>query len=259
MFRSTLAAVTTRTLNLAARAVCAQGRLLGGIYERAWPILGIPFFDHRFDYLRGPRHWFWCERGVLGNQIIRPGHFVLDVCCGDGFYSGVFYGSRAAAVDGLDSDPAAIRFARKHYERGNVRFYLLDAVSDPFPREDYDVVILFSAISTLDPDAGVRLLRKIALCTRKRSGVLLGSTPILESRDQSDFSRLPNQFVSTSQLECFLKVHFRNIDLWCSQWPRGRVEAYFRCSDGIAVSDDELQVAVASYRDAITAPKPGSP
>ena len=68
-------------------------------YVRLWSGLGKPWFDHRFDYLRGPEYIWWQERGVLGNFSIPEGSSILDLCCGDGFYDKHYFSRRAARID----------------------------------------------------------------------------------------------------------------------------------------------------------------
>src|ERR1700757_133891 len=89
------------------------GRGLARAYAWIWGRLELRWFDHRFDFLQGPRSWYWQERGVLGRQSIAEGGMVLDLCCGDGFYDSVYFGDRAGTLHAVDREPEVIQLARK--------------------------------------------------------------------------------------------------------------------------------------------------
>lgn len=243
------------SLDWAARAVLWQGKFVGWLYSRLWPILGVSWFDHRFDYLLGPGYWYWSERGVLGAQAIQEGDSVLDLCCGDGLFSALFYGVKAGHVDAVDRDARAIALARRRYARSKISYSVADAVVDEFPGSGYNVVFLFSAIEHFSAEAGARLLQKIGNSLCVKGGVLLGSTPLVTTRGGHNFEH-DNEFLSAEQLRSFLSSHFKSVELWCSPWPRGRMEGYFRCREPIALNDrdihEELERYHASFLDVAT-------
>jgi SAM-dependent methyltransferase len=235
------------SLDLAARIVFLQGRLVSWLFCRLMPILGVTWFDHRFDHLRGPSNWYWSERGVLGAQLICSGDTVLDLCCGDGLFSALFYSVKANHVDALDRDRRAIALAWRRYRKANVKFLVADVVADEFPRPDYSVALFFSAIEHFSAEAGSRVLQRIAASLAKTNSVLLGSTPIVATRGGHNFEH-DNEFLSMEQLKCFLSSHFGSIELRCSPWPGGRVEGYFRFRVPILLDEQDLQKDLTNYQ-----------
>lgn len=218
------------------------GSLVGYLYLRSWPTRNLPFYDHRFDYLEGPSNWYWQERGVLGAKTIPSGGKVLDLCCGDGTYSGNYYSVRAGHIDAIDRNPSALRLARSRYHAQNVTWIDADVLSDPFPASDYDVVMLFAAIEHFSVKNGTTLLAKI-VNSLKATGTLIGSTPIFAEEGGHNVEH-DNEFFSMENLIGFLEPHFGHIDTWTSDW-RGRVDAYFVCSNPKVVPAEKVDGLIA--------------
>jgi len=122
-------------LNFLGQIALRFGSIIGILYTKSWGFLNISWFNHLFDHLCGPSNWHWYERGILGYRIIRPGDIVLDLCCGDGIYSGLFYSQRAKFVDAIDRDDRALSYARRRYQRDNVQFNKMDVINEDFPKK----------------------------------------------------------------------------------------------------------------------------
>jgi len=218
------------------------GSLVGYLYLRSWPTRNLPFYDHRYDYLEGPSNWYWQERGVVGAKTIPSGGKVLDLCCGDGTYSGIYYSSRAGHVDALDRNPSALSLARRRYRLPNVSWIDADVLASPFPSSDYDVVMLFAAIEHFSVANGTTLLAKIAK-SLKPTGTLIGSTPIFAEEGGHNMEH-DNEFFSMSYLTGFMEPHFGHIETWTSDW-RGRIDAYFQCTIPKVIGDDAVNKVIA--------------
>lgn len=229
-----------------AQAFLAIGRCVGWTYRAAWGYSGLSWYDHRADFFFGPANWHWSERGVLATRLIPDGGRVLDLCSGDGIYSGLFYSLRALHVDAVDIDDKALGIARRRYMRPNVIFHRGDIVRDPFPGDDYDVVCMFAGIEHFAPDAGMRLLQKIAKALAGRDAVFIGSTPIFPHRGGFNPDH-ENEFLDLDDLRRFLEPHFESVDLWISPWPRKRSESYFECRGPRVLSEDKFMAATAAY------------
>lgn len=219
-----IAAPVRSAIGVAADTHLAIGRVIAKGY--VWSILGTSWTDHRVDYLRGPKNWFWQERGILGCREIKLGDEVLDLSCGDGFFSKYYYAYKAGRVDAIDRDRRAIAIARRGAP-GNVSFFVQDA-SSPFPSREYDVVLWFAAIEHLTAPDGLTILQKISDVIGPRNGLLFGSTDIHPHSPLSNFEH-KNEFQSEGQLEEFLAQVFPSITLWQSPWPTDRQEWYFWC------------------------------
>lgn len=150
-------------------------------FRREWLWTDRPphFFDHRigaFDLAFGSAKsgaypWF---RAFFAAEVIREGDVLLDIGSGDGFFTARFLAPRCRTVDGIDVDPAAIERARRTNDAPNVRYHLSDAVTEPFPHEQYDVIVWDGAIGHFSPQASKELLAKIGRALAP-DGIFCGS------------------------------------------------------------------------------------
>ena len=132
---------------------------------------------------------------------------VLDIGCGDGFFARRFFAPRASHVDAVDVEPSAIKHARRHNAASNVSYALLDATSDHFPRDRYDVIVLDGALGHFRPDVTARLLEKIhdALAPE---GAFAGSESLgIEGSDHHQF------FETLGDLRALFAPTFKHVQL----------------------------------------------
>ena len=136
------------------------------------------WFDHQLDvYWQWParRRSSFLERGVLSSLAINDGARVLDLCCGDGFYTARFYAPRAASVIGLDANPAAIAHAHRVNPAPNVQFVLGDVLG-ALPAGPFDNVIWDGALPHFSEHDVQRILTSVRHALRP-GGVLSGQVP----------------------------------------------------------------------------------
>ena len=219
-------------------------KAVGNAYGMSWDRFHLPYFEHEFDYLRGPEHWYWTERGVFGAKLISAGDKVLDIGCGDGTYSGLFYSLEAAQVDALDRDPTALAIAQTKHAKSNIQYFECDILESPFPNQHYDVAFMFAVIEHLSVEGGHRLLQKIAsVLTDSPRAAFLGSTPLAKTFSFSNYEH-DNEFFSLDYLQQFVSVHFEEVNAWVSNWPGGRLECYFECHKPRILSLQALSEAI---------------
>jgi ubiquinone/menaquinone biosynthesis C-methylase UbiE len=102
---------------------------------------------------------------------VPAGGRVLDLPCGDGFYSLCFARRLAAgggSVVAADLSPAFLRLARRVYTRGRrpaapVEFVSADAYALPFPDDSFDAVWCAQSLITFadDPVTALREMRRV--------------------------------------------------------------------------------------------------
>jgi SAM-dependent methyltransferase len=191
------------------------------------------FFEHRggifrFAFSDFPAGPFPYSRGFLGAQVIRSGDVLLDIGCGDGFFTRRFFAPRCSHVDALDVEPSAIAYARACHAAPNISYHLADATLSEWPLNSYDVVVWDGALAHFPADTTARMLQKIALVIGEE-GVLIGSESLgHEGTDHLQF------FETLGQLRAALAPHFKYVALREEQYPLAdgtlRYEAYWRCS-----------------------------
>jgi len=168
-------------------------------------------------------------RGFYAAECIRPGDRLLDIGCGDGFFSKRFLAQAGGRVDALDIDPIALAVARRHNSDPNVRFWLVDATQGPFPSKQYEVVIWDGALAHFPEETTQGMLHKISTVLSP-SGIFLGS----ESLGRGDHGH--RQFFDhLEDLEKSLRPHFAHSILreWTYPINGGdhlRREAFWRCA-----------------------------
>jgi SAM-dependent methyltransferase len=137
------------------------------VFIRDWQLeaRGRPqFFKHAMNLATwpfDPARWAFAARGVHPREAMKRGCKVLDLCCGDGAYSRLFFADIAGRIDAVDRDPHAISYARKYHPAANVFYEELDIVRQPFPSGDYDVVVWNAAICYFSESDIRSVLRKI--------------------------------------------------------------------------------------------------
>lgn len=218
-------------------------RLLGGHFDRkfrrVWGRRGeLPhFFDHRktlFDFAYGkvPRPVHLLARAYYTAELLRPFDQVLDIGCGDGFLTARYYSPLCGKIDALDIDVPAIEAARRKHSVPNVRFFLCDAVAEPFPQPSYDVIAWDGALGHFAPDTTALMMAKIAHALTA-DGVFVGSESLgREGHDHLQF------FEQADDLQEVLKQHFREVRTKTLTYTITggivRREIYWRCSQNPA-------------------------
>jgi len=158
------------------------------------------------------------EPGILAIHLKRyefalpycGGKDVLDAACGVGYGTAVLSESARRAV-GVDRDPAAIAYARMHYERSNTEFLERDLNRLEFPDESFDVVCSFETIEHLDEHE--RFLADVRRLLRP-AGLFIVSTPRVDETTASPANPFHRVEFSREDFERLLSRFFANIDIY---------------------------------------------
>lgn len=197
------------------------------------------FFDHQMNFFDlafakdppDPRAFY---RAFYNSEMIQDGDSVLDIGCGDGFFTKRFYSRRASHVDAIDIEPSAIRAAGRYNRGANISYSMRDAVHVPFPNsspEGYDVVIWDSALGHFASESTAVMLKKIAASLRP-AGVFAGSESLgaREGKDHLQF------FETVDDLANLFRPYFKHIYMRTIEYELPfpgllRLEACWRCSN----------------------------
>ena len=181
------------------------------LFIRDWQLeaRGRPqFFKHAMNLAHwpfDPARWAFTARGVYARESMRRGCKVLDLCCGDGAYSRLFFADIARQVDAVDLDEYALDYARKYHAAPAVRFHRLDIVNQPLPDRDYDVVVWNAAICYFsEPDIRV-VLDKIIAASRPDMQ-LIGMLP--QAHGWIDHK---TEFATAAEVENYLRQFFSEV------------------------------------------------
>lgn len=217
-------------------------RMLGALYRsqfrRSWVYNTTepPHFyyqrwnGYRFAYGDGDRNPYCFTRGFLALEVIRSGDRLLDIGCGDGFFTNTFYSPRCKEIDAIDIEPSAIETAKRLNASDKIRYRLLDAVNEPFPGKDYDVIVWDGAIGHFAAGDLAAVLDKV-VSTLAPGGVFVGSESLgTEGSDHLQF------FHTEAQLAEVFRPYFKRVMVRTVEYRIGngkmRREAYWRCSQG---------------------------
>jgi SAM-dependent methyltransferase len=202
----------------------------------AWQVYGEPHFTIHsgglFDLLDGKmgQGIYSLTRAFLSAEVIGNGNQVLDIGCGDGGLTKRFYAPRAGHVDAIDIEESAINYAVRHNPAPNIAYRRLDAVTEPFPRSSYDVIVFDGAIGHFTRDGSAAVLKKISSALTPR-GIFCGSESIgAEGLDHLQI------FHTGDDLRSLLQEQFRHVRIKQQKYPiplmsSDRIEAYWRCTN----------------------------
>jgi len=146
---------------------------------------------------------------------------VMDVCCGNGSYSYLFFSDIAGCVDAIDKDSNALAFARNHFAAENINYLQIDVLNENFPSSNYDVIVLNAAISYFNDDQINLILKKI-VDSGKDAMLFFGMTP--ETNNYIDHK---TEFSNPSELEQVLNRYFAQVEIKVIEESTGR-SIYFR-------------------------------
>lgn len=169
-------------------------------------------------------------RGFFSSEIIKQGDYLLDIGCGDGFFTRRFFAERCAHIDGVDLEPSAIHAAKRYNSAPNIKFHILDAVTQPFPENKYNVIVWDGAIGHFPPDVLGKVLQKIHDALSDDS-IFVGSESL--GKEGSDHFQYFNSLDDLGALftPYFKYVEMRTVDYKIIHGNFIRQEGYWRCSN----------------------------
>jgi len=169
------------------------------------------------------------DRAAMARDTFADGDSVLDIGCGDGFFTRRFYSDRAGRIDAIDVEDSAITHAKRYHAHPKIDYVKCDAVAEAFPASTYDAVIWNGAIGHFSQAAIV--LQKIRTCLAP-SGIFAGSESFgMEGHDHRQF------FSDEFAVQKLFKPYFRYVVTKAVSYSIGpqrnfvRREVFWRCSD----------------------------
>lgn len=191
------------------------------------------FIDLNYQWMKN-RSSFPMERGVFSSFALENNKDLygntLDLCCGDGFYTYLFYSKRSRKVVGIDFDALAISSAKKNFPKTNIEFILGDIRRD-IPEGPFRNVVWDAGIEHFTELEISNLMSRIK-DVLENNGILSGYSI---KEDHHHEGKMLHQheyeFHSKEDLARFFQPHFKNVQIIETAYPE-RVNYYFYASDG---------------------------
>jgi SAM-dependent methyltransferase len=182
-------------------------------YTCDWGTHPVPeFTDHMLNqYFLWPEHkrTFWLEGAVMSSVAMRQGGRYLELCCGSGFYSDMFYAAIARELVAVDFDPRAIELARRQHARDNVRYEVVD-IRERLPDGPFDGVIWDGAIEHFSTPEIASIM--LGIKQRLVPGGLFSGYTIAESGDAGmQHPDHEQEFRDAAGLAALLQPHFKHV------------------------------------------------
>jgi cyclopropane fatty-acyl-phospholipid synthase-like methyltransferase len=137
-----------------------------------------------YNWIYNPSQVEFVEGGVFGRMVIRKDDNVLDLCCGDGSYSYLFFSDISQQVDAVDYDIDSINYAKNNYKKQNINYICSDLLEYNFKKEYYDVIIWRSGSAYFTKENRQILFSKIKNSLSKNGKVYIG-TPLMQKENFS--------------------------------------------------------------------------
>lgn len=112
------------------------------------------FTDHyvnQFFVMSALKRTWWIEGPAFCGHAIEPGARILELGCGTGYYTDVFFSPFAAEIVAIDIDARAIETARRMHQAKNIRYELMD-FRKSLPDGPFDIVVWSPTIVAYTPD-----------------------------------------------------------------------------------------------------------
>jgi SAM-dependent methyltransferase len=197
-------------------------------------------FVNQFFLMSALKRTWFVEGPAFCGLAIEPGSRLLELGCGTGYYTDVFFSPFAAEIVAIDIDPRAIETARRSHQAKNIRYEVMD-FRKTLPEGIFDVVVWTPTIFAYTPDEVHTFMTRLREVMRPNAR-LCGFTCIETSHRDPEAL-----WYDMNSLAERLKRYFRNVRAFervHSTVQPPRHELFFFASDGILPFDGEWQHGV---------------
>lgn len=137
-----------------------------------------------YNWIYDPSQVEFVEGGVFGRMLIQKNDNVLDLCCGDGSYTYLFFSDISKNVDAVDNSYESIEYAKKNYSKSNINYICEDLMKFSFKKEHYDVIVWRSGSAYFNSASRKILFQKI-FDSLNNTGKFYIGTPLMEEENFS--------------------------------------------------------------------------
>lgn len=195
------------------------GRAYVGINNIEWKLNPrTEFFDHNVDLLQvwNGRGLEAFERGVFNSFFIKNDSLVMELCCGDGFFSKQFYSQKAKKIVAVDYNIESHFFSTQMNASNKIQFMNESILSDVFWNNlpsSFDNIICDAAIDRFTEEQSEYLFNKISQKLSKDgvfSGYLTVGNSHLTERSFSTSTELRSYFEKKFKVITILQSNHRD-------------------------------------------------
>jgi SAM-dependent methyltransferase len=204
-----------------------------------WGVDNPEYFDHEIDmyaHWRKSRNSLPLERGVWSSFALQGGGSTLDLCCGDGFYTKMFYSLRSKHVVGVDFDKEAIFWARLNHAAPNVA-YLVGDIRHDIPDGPFNNVIWDAAVEHFT-ELEIKALMSRIKAVMAPGAILSGYTVQEAGHGAKHLHQHEYEFHDKQDLARFFEPYFKNVQVYETVYPN-RTNLYFYATDSVLPFDGE--------------------
>ncbi len=205
------------------------------------------YFEHSIDlyYLwASTGHYHWLERGVFNGFALKRDGALLELCCGDGFYTKNFYNAISKKIIACDFDHIAIKRARITNKTNKIKFVVAD-IRKEIPDGIYDNIIMDQAIEhfTLS-EIGV-ILKEIK-ARLDTNGIFSGSTIVERADGKKQLDYHEYEYKNKSDLMSVLKPFFKNVFIIQTDHPNCQYLYFFASDSCLPFSQNSTNIMISS-------------
>jgi len=182
---------------------------------------------------------FWLEGAAFCGLGLREGMRILELCCGSGFYTDMFYAPFASEIVAVDFDPRALETAARLHPARNIRYEWHD-IRHSLPDGPFDAVIWDGAIEHFTEAEIESIMGRLGE-RMVNNAPLLGYT-VAETTEAPEHPDHETHFEGIADLGALLKRFFTNVRVFERIHPTltpKRHNLFFYASDGILPFDSD--------------------
>ena len=165
------------------------------------------FTDHyvnQFFLMSALKRTWWVEGPAFCGLAIKPNSRILELGCGTGYYTEVFFAPFASEIVAIDIDARAIETAHRLHHADNIRYDVMD-FRKSLPAGPFDVAIWTPTIFAYSPGEVEALMERLRAAMTS-SGRLCGWTSVETDRPGPEVL-----WYDVKSLAARLNKHFNNV------------------------------------------------
>jgi SAM-dependent methyltransferase len=169
------------------------------------------FYDQNYNlysWITNPNNNHFVVTPSLARLFLRPEDIVLDIGCGDGTISHLFFTDIASKVDAVDVSTKAIERAKKNYfSNSKLNFLNINILDLEREADSYDLIFWCDSMDYFTKDE-IQKIYEFIKQVLKKDGVLVIKTPLTEHNPVLTDKGMKSFVSNVEELTKELREHF---------------------------------------------------